>query len=157
MEIHEVEKWVWTEADFEAMGWHDSRVHAMAFFPDEFEVAFDIDYILQWVHPKGDEKYFKFWVAPATLVFDNIYELVFDMGPYGGELDILDIKREEGRPPRNAQYIGKDMEWLWIIECAQGEIKFRSVGYKQYLRTAPVFGSQVLKPRKLSFARERTD
>jgi len=27
----------WTEADFHVMGWHDSRIHATAFSPEDFE------------------------------------------------------------------------------------------------------------------------
>jgi hypothetical protein len=30
---YKIEKWIWTEADFDVMGWHDSQIHAMAFFP----------------------------------------------------------------------------------------------------------------------------
>ena len=60
-ETYEIEKWVWTEADFEKMSWHDSRVHAMAFLPDEFEIVFDIDYILKWICLGPDETNFKFW------------------------------------------------------------------------------------------------
>ena len=158
-ETHEIEKWIWTEADFDVMGWHDSRVHALAFLPDEFEIVFDIDYILKWVHPQPEETTFKFWVSPATLVFENVYDVDFNIGSIGVELDILNVTREDTGPPRNAEYIGKDVEWLWIIECAQGEIKFRSAGYKQYLRSSPVFGSQVLesKSRGVSFFRGKTD
>jgi hypothetical protein len=74
-----VEKWIWTEADFEVMGWHDSQIHAMAFFPEEFELVFDIDYIFEWIDPQPNETYYKFWIAPATLVFKNIHDVEFDI------------------------------------------------------------------------------
>jgi hypothetical protein len=159
-ELYKLEKWIWTEADFEAMGWHDSQIHALAFLPDEFEIVFDIDYILHWVHPKPDETYFKFWVAPATLVFENIYDLELDISSYKGNLEIDKIRREDERVPRNAQYIDKENEWLWCIECQEGEIRFRSVGYKQYIRTNPQFSTQQtleLKSRGFSFVRSKTD
>ena len=48
---YKLEKWIWTEADFDVMGWHDSQIHATAFFPEDFELVLDIDYIFDWVHP----------------------------------------------------------------------------------------------------------
>ncbi len=152
-ETYELEKWLWTESDFEIMGWHDSRVYAIAFSPETCEISFDIDYIFQWVHPKDDEKYFSFWVSPATLVFDNIYDVEFNIGSYNGGLEIDFIKRDETRIPRNAQYIGKNEAWTWTIECQEGEIKFRSAGYKQYVRASPVLGGQTLnlETREISF------
>ena len=156
---YELEKWLWTESDFEIMGWHDARVYAIAFSPKKFEIAFDIDYIFQWVHPKQNETYFSFWVSPATLVFDNVYDVEFDIGSYNGGLEIDAIKRESVGAPRNAQAIGKNEEWIWTIECQEGEIKFRSAGYKQYIRAKPVFGGQTLnlETRQISFNRGETD
>ena len=60
--------------------------------------------------------------------------------------------------PRNAQYIEQNEEWLWTIECQEGEIKFRSAGYKQFVRAKPVFGGQTLdlESREISFHRGRT-
>lgn len=158
-DTYESEKWLWTESDFEIMGWHDSRVYAIAFSPEKFEIAFDIDYIFQWVHPKGNETSFSFWVSPVTLVFENIYDVDFDIGSYNGGLEIDCIKRESMGAPRNAQHIEKNEEWLWTIECQEGEIKFRSAGYKQFVRAKPVFGKQTLdlEARKISFHRGRTD
>ena len=102
---------------------------------------------------------FQVLVSPATLVFENVYDLEIDVGSYSYGLDILDVKREDIRPPQNAQHIDKDAEWLWIIECDQGEIKFLSAGLKQYIRSVPVLGDQVLesKSRGLSFFRGKTE
>jgi hypothetical protein len=157
---YKVEKWIWTEADFDVMGWHDSQVHAIAFLPEDFEIAFDIDYIFQWIHPESGETYFKFWVAPATLVFENVYDVEFDIDSYNGKLEIDNIRREDERPPRNAQYIGKEKEWLWVIECQEGEIRFRSVGYNQFIRAIPQLRqTQTINSRirGFSFARGRID
>ena len=152
---YELEKWLWTESDFEIMGWHDSRVYAIAFSPEKFEIVFDIDYIFQWVHLKQDEKFFSFWVSSATLIFDNVYDIKFDISSYSGGLEIDCIKREYIGSPINAQSIGKDKEWNWTIECQEGEIKFRSAGYKQYIRTKPKLGEQTLEleTREISFHR----
>jgi hypothetical protein len=132
-----LEKWLWTEADFDQMGWHDSHIHAVAFLPEQFEVAFDIDYILQWVKPSEDQ-YYRFWIAPATLVFENIHDLKFDLEPFDA-VEIADLHREDPQRPINADYVRRDIEWRWRIETHQGDVTLRSIGYKQYIRRQPVF------------------
>lgn len=133
---YEMAKRVWTEADFEQMQWHDARIYAIAFSPQAFELIFDIDYIFQWVQPELNDNRFMFWVAPATLVFENVYDIKFNIETLGN-LEIDSIEREVSPPPRNAQYIGRHSEWKWTIVCQQGEIKLASVGYKQYIRAIP--------------------
>jgi hypothetical protein len=158
-DIYKLEKWLWTECDFEIMGWHDSHVYAIAFLPEKFEIVFDIDYIFQWVNPLEDEQYFSFWVSPATLIFENIYDVELQIKSYNGGLIINSIKRANADTSRNAQYIGKDKEWIWTIECQEGEIKFRSTGYKQYVRAEPKLGGQTLdlEKRETSFQRRSID
>jgi hypothetical protein len=156
-EQYVLEKWTWTEADFDEMGWHDSYVHAVAFLPERFEIAFDIDYILKWVEPSEDE-YYRFWVAPATLVFENIHEVKLDIEP-GDGVEIAGIHRDEPRRPINAEHIARETEWRWRIETQQGDITLRAVGYKQHFRRAPVCGkSQSLDEATrgvFSFRRDR--
>jgi hypothetical protein len=159
VDTYKLEKCVWTECDFEIMGWHDSHVYAIAFSPEKFEIIFDIDYIFEWIHPKPDEKYFSFWVSPATLIFENSYDIELHIESYNGGLEIDSIKREHVGMPINAQFIGKDKEWIWTIECQEGEIKFRSSGYKQYVRAEPRLGGQTLdlEKRETSFQRRLID
>ena len=137
-EEYTLEKWLWTEADFEQMGWHDARIYAVAFASEAFELAFDIDYVLQWVQPSEDE-FYRFWVAPATLVFENVHDLKFDLEPFEA-VEIADLRRDDPQPPRNAEFIGRDTEWRWVVETHQGEISLRAIGYKQHIRREPVFG-----------------
>ena len=138
-EIYKPEKSVWTDADFETMGWHDATVHAMALPTDAFELVLDIDYILKWVGPVEGQTHFRFWVSPATLVFWNLHTFSVDLESEH-ELTIQGIERSDPVKPRNAAHISRDTEWLWTIECHQGEIKFRSCGFYQYLRAAPTCG-----------------
>ena len=56
LEAYELEKPVWTQDDFEKMGWHDAKVWGMLANTEEYELLFDLDYIFKWVHPTGDEK-----------------------------------------------------------------------------------------------------
>lgn len=140
VEQYQVEKWIWTDADFDIMGWHDSQVYAVAFFPETFEFALDIDYIFQWVHPTENETYFKFWVTPATLIFEYVYDLKFDIEiDFGGGLEIDYIERTEPKKTEAGDFTGRD-EWRWVIGTHEGEISLRATGYKQYVRKKPVFG-----------------
>lgn len=139
-----LEKDLWTENDYDQMGWHDATIHAVAFFPDVFEIAFDIDYIFEWIDPKPDETYFSFWVAPATLVFENVNDASIDLELYDS-VQLQNIDRGESRRPRNAEYVDRDQEWEWVLDSNVGEIRIWSIGYKMYIRQRPVLtGGQVL-------------
>ena len=133
-----LEKPVWTEADFEQMGWHDVHIHAVAFRPEIFELWLDIDYIFSWVDPKGAETHYSFWVAPVTLVFTNVHTLRFDLESHDGDLSLQGIGRSEPCAARNAEFLTKKTEWLWLLDCNEGEIAFRSVGFSQFTRRPPV-------------------
>jgi hypothetical protein len=140
LEQYEVEKWIWTDADFEQMGWHDSWVYAIAFLPETFEFALDLDYIFRWVHPAPGETYFKFWVVPATLVFSDVDELNINLEiGYGGGLEIADINRTDPQEIQAGDYAGQNT-WRYVIETQEGEISLRAYSYKQYIRKKPVFG-----------------
>jgi len=141
VEKYEVEKWILTEEDFEDMRWHDVNIYALAFLPDSLEFVLDIDYILQWINPKEGETYYGFQVAPATLVFENVHDLKIDLEPFAG-VQIQDIQRNGPQKPKNAEYVGREIEWRWVIETHEGEISLYSLGYKQYLRCAPILGGQ---------------
>src|SRR5260221_10243754 len=88
-ETYELEKWIWTEQDFEEMGWHDCHIYAVAFLPETFEFVLDLDYICKWVNPKPPAENFSFWVSPATLVFENVHDLELDT--FDCSLDIADL------------------------------------------------------------------
>ncbi|RYY84391.1 MAG: hypothetical protein EOO15_19480 [Chitinophagaceae bacterium] len=132
---YQLEKSLWTEEDFETMGWHDCHIHAIS-FGENFDLLFDIDYIFKWVTHKSP---FDFWVSPCTLVFENVYDIVFDLNFSTGGLDIADIYKEGPNVPRNAAHIGRELEYTWKIELQEGAIQFKSVGYKQFVRRLPVF------------------
>jgi len=132
----ELEKLIWDENDFEHMGWHDAKVYAVAFMDESFEFVLDIDYVLEWIHPKEGESNFKFWVAPSTLVFRNVWDLNIDLEGRV-DLEILDLHRGNLHKPKNAEHIKEFAEYDWRIETDSGEIAFKSAGYKQYFRKPP--------------------
>jgi hypothetical protein len=127
------ERRVWTEADFEWMGWHDCAVHAIAFRPERFELLLDLDYILEWVEPAGGGSY-TFRVAPATLVFHDVSDVRIDLSPWPAILPSLAaITRADPQPTPN----GRHVKWAWSMEGHEGAIRLRATGYTQVLRTAP--------------------
>jgi hypothetical protein len=145
MEGYKLEKWLWTTEDYETMGWHDATIRAIAFLPETYELALDIDYIFEWIEPAGDDRYYGFMVAPATLVFENLNQATIDLDLFD-DVQLQDITRTASRVPNNAEFIDEQIEWHWVIESNVGEIKFWSVGYKQFIRQNP----RLTRTQKLS-------
>ncbi|HAS8178493.1 TPA: hypothetical protein I7671_22050, partial [Vibrio vulnificus] len=79
MSTFELEKEIWTEQDFNIMGWHDATIWSMTADSSKFEYLLDLDYIFQWVSPQENETYFKFWVSPVTMVFENAFDINLDI------------------------------------------------------------------------------
>ena len=134
-------KKIWTETDFEEMGWRDSHIHAISFPNDDLEFGLDIDYLFQWVLDDTSNSY-KFWVSPCTLIFFNVLYLRIDIDYQNMNwLDILDINRSNPRLGLD----GKTTLWDFEIVTDKGSIKFESSGYKQVVKKQPIFSeSQVL-------------
>ncbi|MEI3802321.1 MULTISPECIES: hypothetical protein [unclassified Chitinophaga] len=123
---YDLEKSIWTEKDFEIMGWHDSQIYKMALKED---LEFDIDYIFKWNQPDLEGLPFTFWVAPATLVFKKAKILSFDF-----EIAMEDVFEID--------YIERQVEedkTIWLIVTQRGEIEFTCEGFDQYIRQKPLF------------------
>jgi hypothetical protein len=56
MENYNIEKTIWTESDFDNMGWHDASLGGMIANPDKYEYLIDLDYIFKWIPSRGDRK-----------------------------------------------------------------------------------------------------
>ena len=131
-------KAVWSDADFDTMGWHDATVYALAVVPDaEFlsRLVFDLDYIVEWVHPRFGRRSFQFWIAPATLVFGEAWELeghleASSLSDGGQCLELLDLRREAVED-RHGGY-------RWHLDGAGFDLSFRAPGYRQTFRRAPL-------------------
>ncbi len=136
------DKKVWDTNDFERMGWHDCHIHALAFKEESSEFLLDLDYIVQWIDPDKEEKYFKFFISPATLVFNGVSNLRFINFAMDMEIEIQKISMDKNSG-----------EYTFSIECQQGTMVFQASGFKQYLRKEPIFinpNSQQLDSQKLS-------
>jgi len=149
MEQYTPEKTIWTETDYEQMGWHDCNVYGLIFQNnfenDDFgtDLIFDIDYIFKWVHPTPPERNFSFWVSPCALKFENTYALTIDIDRVNGMTDMLEVADLK----LIAKIEGEANKWIyeWAIELQDGKIGFKSSGFKQYVRQPPVLTqSQIL-------------
>lgn len=134
-DIYHLEKTIWTDADFELMNWHDCPIHAFS-FNDNFELLLDIDYIFKWVQPKKSKRYFNFWIAPCTLVFENVYDIGFESDHKQPIIDY--IEKSNPQRAKNSEFIGRDAEYDWDIVMISSEMNFKSVGFKQYVRRNPI-------------------
>jgi hypothetical protein len=132
-EPYQLEKSLWTAEDFNVMGWHDLRVWAMVADEEKFEYAIDLDYIFKWVHPEPGETYFKFWLAPVTMVFENAYDLAIEIESRQGGIEVAKLHREEPKLTPN----GALTDYLYRFECQEGEISLRATGYRLYVRAVP--------------------
>jgi hypothetical protein len=128
------EKWIWSDADFSQMGWHDVIIHSILIKGGS--IAFDIDYMFKWAHPAPGETYYKFWMSPASLIFDNVEDLKLAMNSQSSAI-IMGVVRSEA--PSTA---GGSTTSIWRFECEDGEIAFRGSGYRQFIRRRPVLSSK---------------
>ena len=131
-------KKIWTQDDFENMGWHDNAVHAVALEyapPWPGRVLLDIDYIVEWVGPDDDGDHFRFWICPATLVFDEASDFTTEVDLTGRsfELSLDEVVRSQpddyGR--RTWQLIGHEFSMAVVAS-----------GFTQYLRSAPILSNR---------------
>ncbi|AHM59231.1 hypothetical protein D770_04820 [Flammeovirgaceae bacterium 311] len=158
VDSYHLEKSIWTESDYEQMGWHDSRIYGLSFQNNSDgwtgDLILDIDYIFQWLHPVTPDKYFKFWVAPCTLVFKEVFDLQIDINTASRalELEIADLHLV------NQQEHDKKIYFEWHIELQQGNINLKSYGLEQVVRQKPVYSSSQTIPMGqrggVSFSRE---
>ncbi|MEU3464532.1 hypothetical protein ABZ721_31855 [Streptomyces sp. NPDC006733] len=131
-------KSVWRDADFDLMGWHDATIHGLSVQPASDilpSLLLDLDYIVRWVHPVPPATRFAFWVSPATLVFDSVFDLVGDLDFTGLTLDLeIDAvhRMTSGDTRPNFSHMPR-----WHIEGHAFDLTFRAAGFRQYLRQAP--------------------
>ncbi|GAA4832106.1 hypothetical protein [Kitasatospora terrestris] len=129
-------KTVWSDADFDEMEWHQVTIHGLCVQPGAADGALprlmlDIDYIIRWVYPVEPEKHFTFWISPATLVFEDVRDVVGDLSFTGLplSLDIDQLRRADPQDGEDAPH--------WHIEGQSFDLRFRASGFRQYLRQVP--------------------
>lgn len=132
---------IWTDVDFEEMGWHDSYIYNISFPDENQKLILDIDYIFKWVLDERSNLY-NFWVSPSKLTFLDVLDLRIDLDFQNTVgLDIQDINRSNPRLYPN----GKDIKWDYLILTDNGSISFESSGYIQNIIKQPMLStSQIL-------------
>jgi hypothetical protein len=117
------------------MGWHDASVHAIAFeeSDDRAALLLDLDYIVRWIEPQPPSQYFSFLVAPATLVFENVWSLNGDVSAQRTLLEIADLHRLEAETDRQRN-AGVSR---WRVEGQEFELRFFATGFHQHFRALP--------------------
>ena len=129
----EIEKWIWTEVDYEIMGWNCAFVHG---FRRTEDLEFDIDYIFKWNDPVAYSG-FTFYVSPFTLVFHSYKQLDYPNNATIEGGDISHVHRLDGN---EWQIDFSPGQWF----CETGEqryfgfnMRFESEGFTQYVRKKP--------------------
>ncbi len=142
---YELEKYIWTDADFENMGWHDCMIYKIRLDED---LELDIDYIFKWNLPDLEGLPFTFWIAPATLVFKRPKQVTLD----------LDIAFEDAGEIEGIERSNEDEGILWTINTQKGEIQFISDGFEQFIRQKPTyqFGLAISYIDRNGYSLERT-
>lgn len=100
-------------------------------------------------------KKYIFWISPCTFIFENVFDLTFDVGPTTPGFTIDYITKENPQKTKNAEHIKRDTEYDWTIEMQEGTITSKSIGYKQFVRQKPrLLATQkldILERGKISF------
>jgi hypothetical protein len=133
----ELEKCVWTDRDFDLMGWHDATVHALAVDWDTVvleggwhgaTLLLDIDYIVTWIRREGP---IHFEVAPATLVFEDVWDIEGDLQSEQtmGPPQILDLNRGAAEDDGLA---------AWEVDGDRFALRFRARAFHQHFRAWPI-------------------
>ena len=139
-------KKIMDDTDFENISFHDNFIHALTYDPEDSELLFDIDYLIEWLEP-DEEGCYSFNIAPSTLIFYGVSNLEIDIGINGiATFDILEIKREI-EPPRKGVKV--PIYRYEIVLDHVGKITFSSIGFELFIRSFfPDTESQVLSRKE---------
>lgn len=124
----------WTEADFDAMSWHDCQINSIGLDQDgewQSDLVLELDYIVEWLC--GEDKRCRFRVAPALLKFTNVDNLRFDISlKFKQPLAIYHVERTE-------LPVTGHMNYHWILklqnysDLKDSMIEFDATGFVQEL------------------------
>jgi len=145
---------VWTDADFDAVSWHDCHIWGLAIGagdPDTgdwtSDLALDLDYIVEWTCVV--DATFQFRVAPATLTFHGVTDLRIGVEWGNGALQAaihpVSIDRIERERVEQQKVFLDRPYYRWRIRLnwpAGGELVFGAVGFTQRLRAEPVLSAR---------------
>ena len=128
-----IEKAVWSQSDYEVMGWHDCVVHALAFEPNpdgSGTFLVDLDYIVRWVQTTQPGQAFSFWIAPATLIFEDAWSFEAEVSEYS-EIHLALDRIQRSEPDQFGR------RW-WTLDGHQFTARLLAPGFTQVLRNEPI-------------------
>jgi hypothetical protein len=134
----------WTLDDFENLSWHDCHFYGFTLAKGDHgtaELTFDLDFIVEWL---CNETPWRWRVAPATLVFHQVFGLRFELdyaGVGAGMTPFMIDGIERGSLPYPS------FRWRLPINWPAGVITFDSPGFTQSLRAAPILIDRQSLPR----------
>jgi hypothetical protein len=149
-----------TEADYDAMSWHDASVYAFEIREGEYgtgEVTLHLDYILEWL-PAVDGAY-SFRVAPAVLTFRSVsgLQLELDYRSVSAGLTPFTIG-QISREVVNDSTDFRSYQWNISINWPEGHITFDAPAYEQeFVGSALVTSEQCLTPDERARCRASFD
>ncbi len=131
--------YLWTDAEFERMSWHDNHVHALHIVEGEHgagELLLDLDYILEWVCVPDARARFR--ILPATLRFLDVsgLRIELDYAQATAALVPFCLDRIERRVERRERH--EAQVWTLVINWPLGEISFEASGFEQRGSGAPL-------------------
>ncbi len=156
----------YTEADFDAMTWHDCHIWGIRFDVGDSDaddwtndLVLDIDFIVEWLRP--DPSRFAFRVAPASLVFHGVTDprISISWGSSGFQnalhaVSISGISREQVENQK--VYLDRPyFSWRIELNWPAGEIAFGAVGFTQSLLDEPATVDTQHLPRSMRGRRTR--
>ena len=103
---------------------HDTYIYGYGIDGKKHELYFDVDIIIECI--KKDDSY-RFKVCPATIVFKNVWDIVFDIST-DDDIIVSQVGTVLCGTPRNSEYINCKNEYEVNIECLQGSISFKTIG-----------------------------
>jgi hypothetical protein len=154
-------KATWTDADLEAMSWDACQIHALSvtddegppddLTPEEFleqddiddtapsalRLHVDLDFIVRRVETQVPYRDVKFWVSPATLVFDCVVSISGDLRAVWLPLQMRSLHQLGPTVPRS--------ERLYHLEGDRFDLRFSAWDFTLYLRRPPRYGKRVLR------------
>lgn len=139
--------YVWTDADYDKMSWHDAAVHGLRLIEGEHgsgELVLDIDYILEWLKVGN---HFKVRFQPSTLTFHEVFGLRMSLD-YKSCSAAFTPFSINGIERRSEQRIGCVVHiWTIPITFPMGQITFEAKGFEQRSRGEPrLSDAGALKP-----------
>ncbi|MFI0792733.1 hypothetical protein ACH4OY_08540 [Micromonospora rubida] len=95
--------------------------------PSALHLHLDLDYIVRLVE-SGSVRGIEFWVAPATLIFDNVWDIVGSLRSVCMPLELRSLRREPN---------WRVEENCWHLEGRDMDLRFQASRYTLYVRKTP--------------------